>query len=67
MNTTPRALTEGEVAQRLGVSAATLRHWRRIGEGPIYRRFGRSVRYLETDLSEYIELSRPGADVPLQS
>ncbi len=48
------ALTEAETAQRLGVSAATLRNWRRQEVGPVYRRFGRTVRYLESDLEKYI-------------
>ena len=31
---TPRALTEREVAERLGLSVATLRAWRHRGKGP---------------------------------
>jgi len=40
----PRALTEREVAELLGLSVATLRAWRHRGKGPRFLRLGRSVR-----------------------
>lgn len=54
MNTESRALSEAEAALRLGVSAATLRHWRQHNLGPTYHRFGRAIRYLPVDLEAYI-------------
>ena len=50
-----RAITEHEVAERLGLSVATLRAWRHRGKGPRFVRFGRAVRYLMEDLGDYID------------
>ena len=52
-----RALTEREVAERLGLSVATLRAWRHRGKGPRYLRLGRSVRYLPSDVAEFVRES----------
>jgi hypothetical protein len=38
-------LTPGEAASRLRISAITLAKWRLAGTGPVYFKFGRSVRY----------------------
>jgi Helix-turn-helix domain len=48
------ALTEAEVARRLGLSAAVLRAWRSRGVGPRFCRFGRSVRYLRDDVERFV-------------
>lgn len=48
------ALIESEAAEHLGLSVATLRAWRHRGKGPRFVRFGRAVRYLRTDLDEFI-------------
>lgn len=50
-------LTELQVAQRLGLSVATLRAWRHRGTGPRFLRFGRAVRYLQSDVDEFIRAS----------
>ena len=50
-------LTEGQVAERLGLSVATLRAWRHRRTGPRFVRFGRAVRYLPADLDEFIRAS----------
>jgi hypothetical protein len=47
-------LTETEAAARLRVSLMTVRRWRRLGTGPIFRKLGRSVRYLPTDLAHFV-------------
>jgi predicted DNA-binding transcriptional regulator AlpA len=52
-----RALTEYEVATRLGLSVATLRAWRLKRKGPCFVRFGRAVRYLPDDLDRFVEAS----------
>ena len=52
-----RALTEREVAEQLGLSVATLRAWRHRGKGPRFLRLGRSVRYLPTDVAEFVRAS----------
>lgn len=50
-------LNELQVAERLGLSVATLRAWRHRGTGPRFLRFGRAVRYLPADLDEFIRAS----------
>jgi predicted DNA-binding transcriptional regulator AlpA len=55
-----RALTEHEVAARLGLSVATLRAWRLKRKGPRFVRFGRAVRYLPGDLERFVEASSVG-------
>jgi excisionase family DNA binding protein len=58
MNESPtRVLTEREVADRLGLSVATLRAWRLRRKGPRYVRFGRAVRYRVEDIDRFVEAS----------
>jgi len=57
MSDTTRALTEREVAELLGLSVATLRAWRHRGKGPRFLRLGRSVRYLPSDLADFVRAS----------
>ena len=57
MSGTTRALTEREVAELLGLSVATLRAWRHRGRGPRFLRLGRSVRYLPSDVSDFVRAS----------
>lgn len=45
---------EKELALRLGVSVATLRKWRMLAQGPKYRKLGKSVRYAENDIAQYL-------------
>lgn len=51
------ALTEREVAELLGLSVATLRAWRHRARGPRFLRLGRSVRYLPSDLADFVRAS----------
>jgi len=45
-----------EVAEWVGVSANTLRHWRATGQGgPRSGRLGRRVVYRETDVKEWLD------------
>jgi excisionase family DNA binding protein len=62
-----RALTEREVAERLGLSVATLRAWRHRGQGPRFLRLGRAVRYLPDDLDDFVRASAVVASQPLPS
>jgi len=57
MSDTTRALTEREVADMLGLSVATLRAWRHRGKGPRFLRLGRSVRYLPSDVADFVRAS----------
>ena len=45
-------------AETLGISANTLKKYRVVGGGPIFHKFGRSVRYDPMDLSDYMRLNR---------
>lgn len=57
INQGDRAITELEAAALLGLSVAALRQWRHRGRGPTFMRFGRAVRYLPSDLSEFVRES----------
>jgi len=45
-------------AETLGISPNTLKKYRMIGGGPVFHKFGRSVRYDLDDLSSYRQLHR---------
>ncbi len=49
-----RVLTTVEAAKWLGLSPRTLEKWRVTGQGPRYRKFGRSVRYAISDLETFL-------------
>jgi len=51
------ALTERQVAEQLGLSVSTLRAWRHRGKGPRFLRPGRSVRYLPSDVNQFVRAS----------
>lgn len=51
-----QALRERDAARVLGLSVATLRAWRLKRKGPRFVRFGRAVRYLETDIANYMQV-----------
>ena len=57
-------LTETEAAGRLGLKVPTLRAWRAQGRGPAYIRLGRAIRYLPTDVEEFLQSNRhhPGSE-----
>ena len=50
-----QALSEREAASRLSLSVATLRAWRKKSRGPRFVRFGRAVRYIDSDVRRFIE------------
>ena len=62
-----RALTEREVSDLLGLSVATLRAWRHRGQGQRFLRLGRAVRYLPTDLEDFVRASAVDAGTELSS
>jgi predicted DNA-binding transcriptional regulator AlpA len=51
-------LNEGQVAQLLGISVASLRRWRLLRQGPKYIKVGSAVRYKPDDVTAWID-SRP--------
>lgn len=50
-------MTEEHLADRWQVSLKTLRRWRLDGDGPVWRKLFRHVRYDETDILEFEQLS----------
>jgi excisionase family DNA binding protein len=51
-------LTAADVADQLGIPASTLANWRYQGHGPRYLRIGRHVRYLPSDVDEWLRHQR---------
>jgi len=57
MEIEPLVFDDFKAAKLLGVSVYTLRKWRTTGDGPAYRKFGKTVRYIQGDIEAYIEKS----------
>lgn len=51
-------LNEFEVAEILGISVATIRRWRLLGQGPQFLKCGAAVRYSVTEVTDWLA-SRP--------
>ncbi len=47
-----------ETAEILDVKPGTLEIWRSQGKGPVFHKFGRSVRYYKPDLAQYFVAKR---------
>ncbi len=48
-------MTTKEAAEYLGVSEATMKRWRSVGEGPKFFRLGKKiVRYRQSELDLYV-------------
>jgi predicted DNA-binding transcriptional regulator AlpA len=58
VRTSTEAVTESDAATRLGLKVATLRAWRHQGRGPAFVRLGRAIRYLASDLDEFLDANR---------
>lgn len=50
-----KKLTTKQAAEALGVTPAAMRYWRHKGIGPRSITVGSSVRYIESDLEEWLE------------
>lgn len=62
---TGRFLTEIEVAKWLNVKTRTLQDWRKLKKtyhGLPFHKFGQAVRYLDTDVEDFIAGCRQSAD-----
>ena len=61
-----RYLDETEISYLSGFSLQTLRNWRCKGMGLPYRKVGRSVRYLESEVIEFMERGKitPPISIP---
>lgn len=51
-------LDEHAVAKFFSISVATVRRWRWLKTGPVFRKLGSSVRYRRADLEAFLQ-SRP--------
>lgn len=52
--TPPAALTTTQAASYLSVQPGTLEQWRWNGRGPRFVKMGRTVRYRQTDLDDFM-------------
>ena len=50
-----KLLTNTETAELIGLKPNTLEIWRWQGKGPIYRKVGRLVRYVESDVLAWLD------------
>jgi predicted DNA-binding transcriptional regulator AlpA len=55
LNGRDRPLTEKDAANFLGLSTSWLAHARMRGDGPPYLKYGRSVRYSEATLLQWMK------------
>jgi predicted DNA-binding transcriptional regulator AlpA len=59
MNTTNNALgallNEHDVARITGLSVASVRRWRLLGQGPQFLKLGASVRYRTEDIAAWLQ------------
>lgn len=61
-NNIPQFLTERQVAAMLNVSVCTLRNHRCLRRGIAYRKCGKSVRYLLSDVLAYTDVNKIETD-----
>jgi hypothetical protein len=59
--TPPTPLNEVGAAAYLGLKVATLRAWRHQRRGPAFVQLGRAIRYLPTDLDQFLQSNRVAA------
>jgi predicted DNA-binding transcriptional regulator AlpA len=50
-----KLLNNQQTAELLGLRANTLEIWRLQGKGPRFRKVGRNVRYVETDVLDWLD------------
>jgi len=50
--------TTKQAAEILGLKPTTLEVWRTRGDGPVYMKIGRAVRYRREDLESFMEAAR---------
>jgi predicted DNA-binding transcriptional regulator AlpA len=55
-------MNEGQVAQMLGISVASLRRWRLLRKGPKYVKLGSAVRYPANDVNAWIATRPTGGE-----
>jgi predicted DNA-binding transcriptional regulator AlpA len=55
---TKKTLSEGELAQLLDKSVATVRRWRKVRQGPAWMKIGKTVAYDPEDVAAYVEAAK---------
>jgi predicted DNA-binding transcriptional regulator AlpA len=55
LKTNPKILSASQTAAILGLSEATLQKMRKDNAGPRWFRIGKHIRYLETDITAWID------------
>ncbi len=50
-----RLLTSPQTAEMLRIKHNTLEGWRVKGQGPIFRKVGRAVRYVQADVEAWLD------------
>ena len=48
-------ITPEQTAKQLSLGVSTLARWRLEGAGPRWKKLGRSVRYLQADIDEWLD------------
>lgn len=56
-------MTTREAASYLGFAEATLKKWRLLGRGPVFRRAGETVWYRRAELDAWLESLKVCPDV----
>jgi excisionase family DNA binding protein len=56
-----RYLTPRQLSEMLSIPVKTLEMWRWRGVGPKFHKFGKLVRYKETDVQAWIKANAKGA------
>jgi hypothetical protein len=57
-----RYIQDTEIEATYGIPKKTLRNWRLLGKGPVFRKFGRGVRYEIRSLEVWIEALPTGGN-----
>lgn len=64
-------LSPHEVADMLpgGVTVGKLERWRRVGDGPVFHKFGKTVAYTRDEVRAWIDETarRSTSDLPMRS
>ncbi len=51
-------LSTKQTAEHCGISPRTLESWRISGHGPMFRKIGRLVRYVQSDIDAWLDENR---------
>jgi predicted DNA-binding transcriptional regulator AlpA len=52
--TTDTGMNTETTARYIGCTAAAMRLWRRTGQGPLYYKLGKLVRYRKNDIDDWL-------------